>query len=409
MPSARRQLEGAELLDRMRLVGEAFRPAAPTDRRDLFAGRTEQIGELFAVLGQPGQHAVIYGERGVGKTSLATVSAQMIRGSNALVARATCDASDDFGSVWRKALDEIVIRTSTRGIGFVPAEGEAVDTASRLLASGPVAPHAVRKALSSVTQQREIVVFIDEFDRLADHEARTLFADTIKLLSDQLVGATIVLVGVADDIDELIREHASVERALVQIHMPRMSREELAEIVTRGIAAAQMTIGKTAVERIATLSQGLPHYTHLLGQHAAHAALDTGRTDVTLTDVDRAVRRAIDRAQRSIMDAYQRATESGRRSLPQVLLASALAEEDEFGFFSPADVRERLSRITGKEHSAASFAQHLDELADPDRGPVLQKRGVPRHFRYRFVNPLLQPYVVMRGLSEGSVSAKGLR
>ena len=111
MSPARRQLEGTELLERMRLVGEAFRPAAPTDRRDLFAGRTEQIGELFAVLGQPGQHAVVYGERGVGKTSLVNVTAQMIRDSNVLVARATCDASDEFGSVWRKALEEIVIRT----------------------------------------------------------------------------------------------------------------------------------------------------------------------------------------------------------------------------------------------------------------------------------------------------------
>ena len=410
MSSARRPLEGAELLDRIRLLGEAFRPAAPTDRRDLFAGRTSQIGELFAVLGQPGQHAVVYGERGVGKTSLANVTAQMIRDSNVLVARTTCDASDDFGSVWRKALDEIVIRTASRGIGFVPVASEEVDSASRMLASGPVTPNAVRKSLGAVTRQREIVVFIDEFDRLSDHAARTLFADTIKLLSDQLVKATIVLVGVADDIDELIREHGSVERALVQIHMPRMSKEELSEIVTRGMEAAQMTIGKSAVTQIASLSQGLPHYTHLLGQHAAQSALDAGRTDVTLADVDRAVKRAIDRAQQSIMDAYQRATTSGRRSMyPQVLLASALASEDEFGFFSAADVRERLASITGKEQPTASFAQHLDELAQSDRGPVLQKRGAPRRFRYRFVNPLLQPYVVMRGLSEGSVSPKGLR
>ncbi|MFY9579349.1 MAG: hypothetical protein WAQ33_08485 [Gaiellaceae bacterium] len=49
----------AELLDRMRLVGEAFRPAAPIDRRSLFSGRSEQISELFSIAAQPGQHAVI--------------------------------------------------------------------------------------------------------------------------------------------------------------------------------------------------------------------------------------------------------------------------------------------------------------------------------------------------------------
>lgn len=91
-----------------------------------------------------------------------------------------------------------------------------------------------------------------------------------------------------------------------------------------------------------------------------------------------------------------------------MLLASALASEDEYGFFSAADVRERLAGITGKEHLPGSFAQHLDELAGPERA-VLQKRGAPRRFRYRFANPLLQPYVVMRGLSDGSVSPKGLR
>lgn len=410
MPSTRRELEGSELLDRMKLVGEAFRPAAPIDRRDLFAGRTEQIGELFAVLGQPGQHAVIYGERGVGKTSLATVAAQMLRSSNVLAARATCDASDDFGSVWRKALDEIVIRTETRGVGFAPAVGEAAKSASKLLADPTVTPNAVRKALHSVTQPREIAIFVDEFDRLQDAAARTLFADTIKLLSDQLVKATIVLVGVADDIDELIREHGSVERALAQIHMPRMSRAELAEIVTRGIASAQMTIGKAGVERIAKLSQGLPHYTHLLAQHAAHSALDGRRRAVTAADVDFAVWRAIDRAQQSVTDAYSRAVLGSRRSLhPQVLLASALAAEDEFGFFTAADVRETLSQLTGRSHAPSSFAQHLDELAEPDRGPVLQKRGAPRRYRYRFANPLLQPYVVMRGVSDGVLSAKRLR
>jgi hypothetical protein len=333
----------------------------------------------------------------------------MLRDSNVLTARATCDASDDFGSVWRKALDEIVIRTESRGVGFAPAVDEDVETASRLLAAS-VTPNAVRKALSAVTQKREIAIFVDEFDRLHDAAARTLFADTIKLLSDQLVRATIVLVGVADDIEELIREHGSVERALVQIHMPRMLHAELVEVVTRGIASAQLTISKTALERIATLSQGLPHYTHLLAQHAAHAALDARRTDVTIGDVDHAVQRAITRAQQSIMDAYSRAVVGGRRTLhPQVLLASALAPEDEFGFFTAADVGESLAKITGRSQATASFAQHLDDLASDDRGPVLQKRGAPRRYRYRFAIPLLQPYVVMRGVSDGIVSPKGLR
>src|SRR3954462_837951 len=91
-PSAQvAKLDETEALDRLRLVGEAFRPAAPIDRRSLFSGRSEQISELFSIASQPGQHAVIYGERGVGKTSLTSVSAAMLRSANMIAAQATCD------------------------------------------------------------------------------------------------------------------------------------------------------------------------------------------------------------------------------------------------------------------------------------------------------------------------------
>ena len=394
----------------MRLVGEAFRPAAPIDRRDLFAGRTRQIAEVFAAVAQPGQHVVVYGERGVGKTSLASVAAEMLRSSNVLTTRATCDTSDDFSSVWRKALDDIVVTRPTRGVGFAATGGQASRSAASLMGNGDVTPNDVRKALRSLAGQREVVVFVDEFDRVQDPRSRTLVADTIKTLSDQLVRATVVLVGVADDVSDLVREHGSVERALVQIHMPRMSRDELEEIVANGVRSAQMTIAKAASRRIASVSQGLPHYTHLLAQLAAQSALDAGRTEIRVADVDDAVRRAIARAQQSISDAYRDAVAGTRSTLyPAVLLACALAEGDEYGSFSPADVREPLTTVAGRPYETRAFAKHLDALAAGDRGPVLHKRGATRNARYRFANPLLQPYVLLRGLSEGRVKPAALR
>src|SRR5690606_29131012 len=102
------------------------------------------------------------------------------------------------------------------------------------------------------------IFIIDEFDRL-QQEPRRAFADTIKALSDHAVGATVVLVGVADSVDELFREHASVERALVQIRMPRMSAREIEQILQTGLQRLEMTIDNAAMRRISRLSQGLPH------------------------------------------------------------------------------------------------------------------------------------------------------
>jgi Cdc6-like AAA superfamily ATPase len=402
-------LAEADVQDRLRLVGEVFRPAAPIDRRSLFSGRSEQIAELFAIVGQPGQHAVVYGERGVGKTSLAAVATEMLRSANMLVARATCDVSDDFDTVWRKVLDEIELHTVREGVGFAATSTETWRTASSLLHDGAVTPNDVRRVLERVAHPRELVVFIDEFDRLESPQARALFADTIKTLSDRVVRVTAVLIGVADSVRELIAEHGSVERALVQIHMPRMTRNELAEIAERGIESARMSIRSDAVRKITTLSQGLPHYTQLLSQLAAQGALAGRRPMVTSRDVDVAVSRALERAQQTVVEAYEDATADTRRSIyPQVLLACALAPENDYGLFAPADVREPLSRILGKELRTTEFARHLEKLSDTSRGNVLQKSGAGRTSRFRFANPLLQPYVAMRGVSEGVVKVKDL-
>jgi len=54
-------------------VGEAFSPFHPIQVRDFFAGRVEQIGRIEQALRAGGQHVILYGDRGVGKTSLSNI------------------------------------------------------------------------------------------------------------------------------------------------------------------------------------------------------------------------------------------------------------------------------------------------------------------------------------------------
>ena len=91
-----------------------------------------------------------------------------------------------------------------------------------------------------------------------------MFADTIKTLSDFSLDTTLILVGVADDIDDLITEHESINRCLAQIHLPRMSVGELESIVKFGIETAGMEISGEAVSQICALALGLPNYVHAL-------------------------------------------------------------------------------------------------------------------------------------------------
>lgn len=253
------------------------------------------------------------------------------------------------------------------------------------------------------------ILIVDEFDRLPQ-EPRRAFADTIKTLSDHSVNATVILVGVADSVGQLIEEHQSVQRALVQVQMPRMSVQEIERIFVTGTAKLGMSVSPVALKRLSKLAQGLPHYAHLLGLNASRAAIENRRKGVLADDVPAATKRAISAAQHSIRSAYDYAVRSPRKDnlFSDVLLACAMAETNELGFFAAQHVRDPMRRVTGKSYEIPSFAQHLNEFCESKRGPILHKAGTRRRFRYRFIDPLLQPFIIMRGLDEKKINADAL-
>ncbi len=234
------------------------------------------------------------GERRVGKTSLANVLSDIFADrklEHLHSVGVNCTTNDDFRSIWRNVFHEL----------HVDLDDQWAD----------VSPEAVRYVLQGL-QHRTLIV-IDEVDRLENDEALTLLSDTVKTLSDHSVGATLVLVGVADSVDELIGDHQSIERAVTQVPMPRMSNVELTGIVDKGLRRLRMTITDNAKTRIARLSEGLPHYTHLLSLHATQRAIMDDRSEVRDTDATTAIQTAVQKAQHTIRTAYQRATRSPRQ------------------------------------------------------------------------------------------------
>jgi hypothetical protein len=161
-----------------------------------------------------------------------------------------------------------------------------------------------------------------------------------------------------------------------------------------------MSFDGAAKEYISALSLGLPHYTHLLGLHSCRAALEQQSLSVDLEHVDRAIHEAIRGVQQRLQRAYHSATMSSRKEslYEEVLLACALADVDELGYFAAADVREPMTRIMGKPYDIPQFSQHLKAFCDNSRAAILERTGVPRRYRFRFERPLLQPYVIMLGL-----------
>ncbi len=363
-------------------LSQVFSPATAIIRGDLFQGRRAIVRRLIDAVNQAGQHAIIYGERGVGKTSLANVLASFLEpftSEKIISVRVNCSRETSYRQIWEFLFRELGLTLPEK--------------------PGRTTPEDVFNTLRA-DEGRKLILIVDEFDRLGDPDVDTLFADTIKTFSDFGLDTTLILVGVADDVDDLIEEHESIDRCLVQIHLPRMPFEELAEIVRKGVTSVGMEVSEEAAFRICTVSLGLPHYVHSLGLASGRCAIDNKRLLIQGEDVDSAISALVNESQQTVLREFDLATASPRRDnfYFQVLLACALAPTDDLGSFRAADIRLPFSRIMRREMKIPTFARHLHGLSNDSRGAVLQRLGEPHRYRFRFSDPLLQPYVLMRGL-----------
>ena len=411
VPSKQAVMSEEEARNVSLMAGQVFRPTAPIFSHELFAGRIIQIQDVLDTIGLRGHHVLVFGERGVGKTSLASVVWPLMNAigiTDVYFSHVTANTTDTFSTLWIKVFEDMTWQEDVPK-PFLSTQVEATDKCLRDEVGLPddPTPDDVRRALAAAG--RTVFIF-DEFDRLQAKESR-IFTDLIKMLTDYDIDATIVMVGVAETIQQLIRNHASITRSLVSIHMPRMNREELREIITKTAAKLKVKFDDDAADRIASLSHGLPHYPHLLGLYSVRAACLRFSRQITIHDVRKGVEESVRKADSRVKAMYIKASRSSRSDAlyKQVLLACALSETDELGYFKQKDVIKPLSIIMDEEKKASSFQRHLGEFCKRVRGTALEKEGKQYRKLYRFKDPLLPPYVILRGLSKGMISEEQVR
>lgn len=377
-------------------INLSFTPGSPIDSNDLFAGRKRQRERVLNTIFQKGEHPVLFGERGVGKTSLANTlwDILVVMGKfNYQRAKINCSGEMSFEEIWR-----IIFRQLTAQTG---AENETI-TLDEILPENPNSEN-VRETFHLLNERS--IIIIDELDKVSDQRVQRQLADTVKTLSDNAIGTTLIMVGVGDSIDQLIAEHRSIERAIVQVHMKRMAKFELLEIIDKGLSRCEgIEIEPSARERIADYSQGLPYYTHLLARESALQAVRNGRTLLTMRDLDDAIKEAVDSHLETNLTAYNTAVSAPRgKNFKPVLLACALASKNEQQWFYAKDVVPPLRLITSRKYDVPAFAKHLKAFCEPSRGCILERRGPARRVQYRFLRPLMGPYIILRGLADGLI------
>jgi Cdc6-like AAA superfamily ATPase len=269
----------------------AFTPSLPVTDQRMFAGRTQVLTGLIEAIEEQRLHTVLYGERGIGKTSLLHVLEQSAREARYLVVYLSCGASTNFDEIFRSVATGIPLLFHS-GYGPTSAESERGATFADLLTAAPVSVRVASEMLSRVVGTR-VLVILDEFDRCESGEFRRNIAELLKNLSDRSVRVQVVIAGVASNVTELVEYIPSIQRSVAALPVPDMSAAEIRQLVVNGEEASGVNFESAAIGLVASVANGLPYLASLLCHHASHLAIEQGRMTVKTDDVVAAISEAL--------------------------------------------------------------------------------------------------------------------
>ncbi len=306
--AASRDPGSARQASRLNRLREAFTPSHPIAQAQRFAGRRGLLEQLIHLIEDQQLHVVLYGDRGIGKTSLLRIVSNLARDAEYHVSYASCGSDTSFDSLFRQFAREIPLLFHKDYAPTHP-EVEAGGTLATLIGDKPLTVADVTAVLEKV-QGTRILLIIDEFDRVASARMREQIAEVIKNLSDRGSSIQFLIAGVASNLTALVAHIPSIRRNLIGVPVAPLDRRETAQVIEAGSRQSGLPFAPEAVSDITDLSRGLPYLAQLLGLHASFHAARRGGEAVNREDVVAAAAQAEEEIGLRLSDRILRAIDS---------------------------------------------------------------------------------------------------
>ncbi len=369
---------------------EAFTPTRPKQNPAVFSGRFRQMQRIIAAIEEERAHVMIYGERGSGKTSLANVLAGKAQEAGYLVARFACNSELSFEDIFRGFLR------------LLPASlvADTLVSGTRTLEEMLPPGHCGITELIGVFERiahKHVILIIDEYDRVTTEETQAKLAELIKNMSDAGAPVTLLIIGVAENVTQLLGKHPSLQRTIVTIPMPLMPARELDGILATGEEKSGLHFDPAVRRQIIEFAQGLPYHAQLLGLLAARSATRRQSGTVERSDLRYAAERAAEEAEVRLKQAYDLAVGPHENaSFRDVLFYAARCRTDEFGSFTAADVAAAAHELGQEGLTMLALQYPLKKLTEPSRGAVLRRIITANGLRYQFSSQSIRFHALLR-------------
>ena len=297
---------GASGAPQMKTLRHSFTPSHPVADSRLFAGRRGLLEKIVSLLEDQHLHLVLFGDRGIGKTSIMRVLADLAKDADYYVSYTSCGKDTDFEPLVRSIAKRIPLLYHA---DYKPTDVdvEKGSTLESLLHSGPVTVTDATAIFENLKGNR-FLFLLDEFDRIGSDKTREQIAELIKNLSDRGVPVQFVIAGVASNLTALFSHIPSIRRNLIGLPVRRLSDEEASDLLDLGAERTDLGFAQDARDLLVRFSHGLPYIAQLLGLHAGIAAIKRGSNTIELADVQNA-------AQEAEMEIGLRLSEGARKTI----------------------------------------------------------------------------------------------
>jgi uncharacterized protein len=345
--------------DLRKILAENLTPSDTIKTPERLFGRATTLRTIDRALNSPGRQIFIYGDRGVGKTSLALTAAYLHTGVENMPIYVMCGRTSKFGEIIQAIGNSQIpvkdrMETTDAGGGFslslpggLGGIGFSGRTKGRPCINVPQTLSEAYDVIRYVTSERQgtTMIVIDEMERIESEAERQTFAEFIKNLPEVQENFRFIFCGIAQDVSELLQAHPSAGRILENIKLERLHHSDLWKILTAVSEKLNVEIQQEALIRIGQISDGFPHYVHLIGESLFWSMFDdTEAVKKSRPDHFRAgIEGALQRTEATMRAQYDKAIHKTRNTDDYEEALWALAD-------STAD-RRQISEIYSSSYS----------------------------------------------------------
>ena len=388
-------------------------PSSPIQSYENLHGRHGQLDQIEQALYSPGRHIFIYGDRGVGKTSLAQTAAFAHQSADNLPIIKSGTSDTTFFALIRSIAQSIIQSPTLQKITTTQKARVQASLLSyeyqKTIEQGSVpevkdlnTAIALIKYLAEYYSESTIVL-IDEFDLIRSSVERTHFADFIKQLGDHKVKIKFIFCGIGESLDQLLESHGSCYRYLASILLSPLNYTARFEIMDTAANALSLEIGEPYRYRIAAISDGFPHYIHLVCEKLLWNMFndDDCPDRITPEHYQSAIQSSVEGIELQLKKAYDKATIKKHDDYHEVLWAAAdhadLIRHTQDIYDSYLRINEQRSK---EPLPKEKFNARLRSLRSESCGNILELHK-KRQGWYQFRENIVRGYVRLFAESQG--------